>query len=43
MKARGAAIQGGLAVAALVVAYATWQRPEQAEEWRQQLQTLKRM
>jgi hypothetical protein len=30
MKARGAAIQGGLALAGLVAAYATWQRPREA-------------
>ncbi len=28
MKARGAAIQGGLAIIGLIVAYATWQRPK---------------
>ena len=30
MRARGAAVQGGLAVIALLAVYATWQRPEQA-------------
>ena len=30
MRARGAAVQGGLAVIALGAVYATWQRPEQA-------------
>lgn len=31
MKARGMAIQGGLALAGLVAAYVTWQRPKEAQ------------